>query len=443
MTDETKAQNNLPNKGLTLTILFEGQSLNYDEGFGNLAVLKKLNRGSGRAFSYLSRQALRYSIVTQGKAEKSWILSQVSKGKSERGKGAVTQLQDSIDKSVESDLFGYMRTGVPISGAIQEDTTIKKKFLLDAAKIDEAEEAPDIMKKWIDALIQGKKKDEVIFRDLKAKLDELVKTQEMPPDKKEEYLERLADKLGQKTVTLVRTTPVKLTPAIALEPFASNTELLTNKFQADKIQETPNMANIEHQRSIYRYTICVDLHRVGTEADEVGTRISPEGKLTNEDKDFKKYRDETLRIIKIENPLRATRVCDLLDVVSNLYRDIRGRREDLKPLFLIGGIYGSCNPYFENLVNIEWKNGKPFVVDTSIKQVLCVEDVKLSTKIGVRAGYFGNSDNLIKEGIFLDEENKNKIVVISPEKVFKNLKTEVNKYYGVKNESPESTTPSA
>ena len=158
MTDETKVQKNLPNKGLTLTILFEGQSLNYDEGFGNLAVLKKLNRGSGRAFSYLSRQALRYSIVTQGKAEKSWILSQVSKGKSDRGKGAVTQLQDSVDKSVESDLFGYMRTGVPISGAIQEDTTIKKKVLLDAAKIDEAEEAPEIMKKWIDALIQGKKR---------------------------------------------------------------------------------------------------------------------------------------------------------------------------------------------------------------------------------------------------------------------------------------------
>ncbi len=441
MTNGSTEKRKLLNKGLTLTILFEGQSLNYDEGFGNLAVLKKLNRGSGRAFSYMSRQALRYSIVNQGKAEKSWKLSDVNKGKSERGKGAVTQLQDSIDMSEESDLFGYMRTGVTISGAIQDDSTIKKKILLEAAETEEPEKNLDKMKKWIDELLKGKKKEEVIFKELKAKLDELVMAQEMTPDEKDEYIAKLAEKAGQKTVTLVRTTPVKLTPAIALEPFASNTELLTNKFQADKKHETPNMANIEHQRSIFRYTICVDLHRVGNETDEVGTRISPEGKLKADDLDFKKYRDDTLRKKEINPAMRATRICGLLDVVRDLYRDIRGRREDLKPLFLIGGIYESCNPYFENLINIEWKNGIPFVVDDPIKQVLSVENVRLRTKIGVRAGYFGNSDNLINKG--MSDENGNKIMaVISPEKVIEDLKKEVNTYYGVKNEGSESSTPS-
>jgi CRISPR-associated autoregulator DevR family len=355
MTNETKAQNNLPNKGLTLTILFEGQSLNYDEGFGNLAVLKKLNRGSGRAFSYMSRQALRYSIVNQGIAEKSWNYSKVIKGKSDRGKGSVTQLQDSIDKSEESDLFGYMRTSVPISGAIKDETLIKEKSLIDAAKTEDSQEIPEKMKKLIESTIQGKKKKEATFKEINDKLDEIVKIKEITPDEKEEFLDKLKKILGQKTATLVRTTPVKLTPAIALEPFASNTELLTNKFQADKIQETPNMANIEHQRSIYRYTICIDLHRIGTEADEIGTRISPEGGLPPEDEDFKKYRDDTLRKTQIDPPKRAKRICNLLDVVRDLYRDIRGRREDLKPLFLIGGIYESCNPYFENLINIEWK----------------------------------------------------------------------------------------
>ncbi len=52
-------------------------------------------------------------------------------------------------------------------------------------------------------------------------------------------------------------------------------EMLTNKYQADKISESPNIANIEFQRSLQRYTIAVDLHRIGNEMDEIGTRISP------------------------------------------------------------------------------------------------------------------------------------------------------------------------
>lgn len=47
-------------QGLTATIIFEAQSLNYDEGFGsNLSVLKKFHRGNGEVFSYSSRQSLR------------------------------------------------------------------------------------------------------------------------------------------------------------------------------------------------------------------------------------------------------------------------------------------------------------------------------------------------------------------------------------------------
>ena len=50
-------------KGLTLTIIFLAESANYGEGIGNVATLKKISRNKGEQYTYISRQALRYSIV--------------------------------------------------------------------------------------------------------------------------------------------------------------------------------------------------------------------------------------------------------------------------------------------------------------------------------------------------------------------------------------------
>lgn len=52
-------------KGLTMTFVFEAESANYGEGIGNVTSLKKLSRDSGRAYTYISRQALRYNIINQ------------------------------------------------------------------------------------------------------------------------------------------------------------------------------------------------------------------------------------------------------------------------------------------------------------------------------------------------------------------------------------------
>ena len=53
-------------KGLTLTIIFKAQSLNYGEGIGNISELKKLTRGNGNVYTFASRQALRYDIARIG-----------------------------------------------------------------------------------------------------------------------------------------------------------------------------------------------------------------------------------------------------------------------------------------------------------------------------------------------------------------------------------------
>ena len=43
----------------------------------------------------------------------------------------------------------------------------------------------------------------------------------------------------------------------------------------------------------------------------------------------------------------------LLDAVHYLYRDIKGRRENLSPLFVIGGRYSRKTPFFENRIRVE------------------------------------------------------------------------------------------
>lgn len=53
------------NMGLTVTIVFQASSANYGESLGNVAPLKKLTRGDGQQYSYISRQAIRYNIVQQ------------------------------------------------------------------------------------------------------------------------------------------------------------------------------------------------------------------------------------------------------------------------------------------------------------------------------------------------------------------------------------------
>ena len=55
----------MKNKGLILTMIFEAESANYGEGIGNVASLKKMARGSGDQYTYISRQAIRYNIVEQ------------------------------------------------------------------------------------------------------------------------------------------------------------------------------------------------------------------------------------------------------------------------------------------------------------------------------------------------------------------------------------------
>lgn len=292
-------------KGLSLTMIFKGQSLNYGEGIGNISELKKLTRGDGSVYTFASRQALRYDIVRLANKMFGWNLEVVDKSK-----GTVQFKEDlTIKDSEEMDLFGYMKT----------------------AKNDGSN---------------------------------------------------------------IRSAAVRLSNAISLEDYKSDMEFLNNKGLADRIGEFPNLANIEQHLSYYTYTITIDLEKIGKDGE-----------------------------IEISNEEKAKRVNELLEVVKILNREIRGREENLSPVFVIGGMYNINSPFYLGRIKLNGKNGE-FSIDTEMLQdtasLTIGENVIFDdTEIGILKNTFKNENEI--------EESFGKTTNI--EMFFKNLKEEVTKYY--------------
>ncbi|UNL43228.1 type I-B CRISPR-associated protein Cas7/Cst2/DevR [Ligilactobacillus agilis] len=294
----------MKSKGLTLTILVQASSANYGESLGNVASLKKVTRGDGYQYTYISRQALRYNIVQQ--------LDEPLATLSAEGSGDKKVIQFDKDATIEAypeiDFFGYMKT-------------------------------------------------------------------------------------NKGTNAHVRSAKVRLSNAISLEPFRGDTDFLNNMGLAARLRKAKGdnsinngLAQSEIHLSYYRYTVTIDLDQIGIDEAED---------------------------IQISNQEKARRVSKLLDVIAYLYRDIRGRREDLKPLFVIGGVYDIKNPVFENIVDV--KNNT--VLIEGIKDVMTSE-LANQTETGVVSGKFANTDEIKRE-----------LHATSVAKFFEVLKKKVADYY--------------
>jgi len=111
-------------KFIVLDIVFHSGSLNYDQGSGNFSELKKITKWDGRQYTYVSRYALRYSILEQARAK--WNIAPGEKlqkaGDTEK---SVIQpavgclLSGEILEYPEFDLFGYLVTNtVPANSRV-------------------------------------------------------------------------------------------------------------------------------------------------------------------------------------------------------------------------------------------------------------------------------------------------------------------------------------
>ena len=297
--------------GLTITMVFNAESLNYGEGIGNISELKKLSRGNGKVYTFASRQAIRYDIARLGNKMFGWNLEVVDKSK------GTVQFKDecTIKDSEEMDLFGYMKT--------------------------------------------SKKSD---------------------------------DKAGGSSI---RSAAVRLSNAISLEDYKSDMDFLNNKGLADRINEFPNLANVEQHLSYYTYTVTIDLEKIGKDGE-----------------------------IELDNEVKTKRVIELLEILKVLNREIRGREENLSPLFVIGGVYNLNSPYF--LGRIELKNVKQkFAINTNIledtmKLKIGENEISQDTNIGIVKDIFENEKEI-------EEKFANKVSNIQD--FFEKLEDSVKHYY--------------
>jgi len=290
-------------KALTITYIVKAFPLNYDEGYGNVSIAKKVHRGSGETYLFTSRQALRYSLVNWLVEHGFWQFASLTPAE-----GVIQYDRKQLEKEFppEADLFGYMITA------------------------------------------------------------------------------------GRERPATTRSAVARLTHLISLEPWYGDQELLTNKNFADRLGENPDMANIETGYGYYKYTLSVDLDKVG------------------EDRNFN-------HSLPMEE--RIKRVCDLIEATKFLYRDIRGRREDLKPMFVIGGVYHIKSPFFHNAVSLNFKGSKFSINWEAIKQVLEVKYkfnneeiiVKDLTSIGIQKEEFSDDLQIEKSPFEALEEIKEKV----------------------------------
>lgn len=292
-------------KGMTFSVIFRANSLNYGEGTGNISELKKFHRGTGDVYTFASRQSLRYDMVRLGNQFFDWNLDVV-----DNAQGVVQFKPDcTIEDSVEMDLFGYMKTKAN-EGATK------------------------------------------------------------------------------------RSAVVRLSHAISLEPYRSDLEFLNNMGLANRINKDANPATLEQHVSYYTYTMTIDLTRVGVDQG-----------------------------IEIPNEEKATRVKQLLEVVKILNREIRGRQENLAPLFIIGGVYTIPNPFFQGRIALLEGEKERLNVDLlkdTVQTTVFGESIKETTKIGYVSSIFYN-----------EAEFSQVAETGSVDSFFTYLSEQVNSFYGV------------
>lgn len=179
------------------------------------------------------------------------------------------------------------------------------------------------------------------------------------------YMKTVSKKDNSAGKSSTRSAVVRLSNAVSLEPFNSDLDFLTNMGLAKREGYDNAIAQSEIHRSLYAYTITIDLDRVGEDGD---ISLSPDEKIN--------------------------RIEALLKTVMFLYRDIKGRRENLSPLFVIGGVFSRKNAFFSNAINVS--NGKLNI--NSIKSVLnMMQEEKEFVKIGLVNGIFDNETDIINE----------------------------------------------
>jgi CRISPR-associated protein Cst2 len=214
--------------------------------------------------------------------------------------------------------------------------------------------------------------------------------------------------LNERADGIKRSSPVKITYAFSISKFQGDMDFMNNidafnryikhikPEESDRQQAIPQS---EQHTAHYYYTIAVDLDRIGVWETENGT----------ED------------VIPAEE--KAKRVKDLLDIIRTISRQIRGRYENLSPIFVIGGIYKVKNPFFMGCIGAKETEDGKLLLDVNrlldCKGII-PEEERDNTLCGLLSGFFAN-----------EQEIREKLNCKSVGEVFEELKNKVGEIYGV------------
>lgn len=197
--------------------------------------------------------------------------------------------------------------------------------------------------------------------------------------------------------TKIRKSSFYLTDAIAFHSFINETRFHNNLYLAqtyakendfslqDKAKEAGLMPyQYEYDKSLKRYSITIDLDKVGV------------------DDNYHQTADKEERI---------ARVVALLEAVKGLSLVVRGNMDNAEPVFIVGGIGKRKTHYFENVVqmdNLRLKIG---------------DDLQGKLAEGYHVG--------LLEGYNFENEDEIKALLqpVSIEKFFADLEQEVSAYY--------------
>ncbi len=129
--------------------------------------------------------------------------------------------------------------------------------------------------------------------------------------------------------TIKRTSPVRVSPLISLEPYRGELDFATN-YMGVQAGGTPNIFESEIHSGLYRGTILIELDRVGVA-------------------------DASTYVLDLENTEKKRRVSMLLDAIQNLWGVGRQSRflADISPKFVCAALMVVKNPIFLECVKVD------------------------------------------------------------------------------------------
>jgi CRISPR-associated protein Cst2 len=180
---------------------------------------------------------------------------------------------------------------------------------------------------------------------------------------------------GKKGKATKRTSVVRVSPLVALNPYLGDLDFGTN-YMATKAGGDPNIFETEIHSGLYRGSILVELDRVG----------SGDGF----DKD-------------LDNKEKAQRVKDLLNAIKNLWASGRQSRflADIAPKFVAAAMLKTKNPIFLESIQVDGKKINTGMIKETLKDY---NTEIVASAIGMRQGFFeGTIDGAKSIGDAFDE----------------------------------------